>query len=137
MKTGLLCLLLAGVLPLPLMGGTPKPAPRPAKPAPAAIPVRTVSAPPKKAVPVTAAPAKKPRLTLKSLFSKKPAPPAVVAVAPKAAPPAPSKKSVAPKVKAKPVPVIVRNTSEFVDISFPEPRKAKSPAVAASKPDGR
>ena len=133
----LLFVTLLGFLPASSFGASPKSRPAavakphpppsqvtksPAKPAAATVNKATPAAKP---APV----AKKPSFSVKSLFSRKTAPAEVVKVTPAA--PAPAKRTVTVKSKpSKPVPVIVRDTSEFVDISFPEPRKEKSPVVA-------
>ena len=105
----------------------PLAAPVPAlkKPAPSAKPASDSAT----AVKPTAG---KKALSLKALFSRKPAP---------APPPDPQPKTVAVTVKkpspvkakavsVKPEPVIPRNTGEFINISFPEPRSRKRSTVA-------
>ena len=77
----------------------------------------------------------KKKFGLKALFSRKPAaaspappPPKAVAVTVKKTPP--------PKAKAtntKPVPVIRRNTGEFINISYPEPQTKKASVTATNQ----
>ncbi len=81
--------------------------------------------------------AKKP-LSLKALFSRKPVvtpplppPQKADAVTVKKSPPAKPK-----AIREKPVPVIPRNTGEFINISFPEPRSRKPSASTASSARG-
>ncbi len=137
--------MLLGFVPASSFGASPKSNPAPVvkpvaakakKPSPSAhqvtrAPAKPVAVSVKKAIPA-AKPvpiAKKPSFSVKALFSRKPAPPATVKVTPAATTPAKRTVSVKPK-PAKPIPVIVRNSSEFVNISFPAPQKEKSPVVA-------